>query len=97
MHLAAGPRGDVHPAAVCLVGELPCLPQAGAGTDVSGGSPALGFCLLKRRKYEDTYPQGFNPIKTLVLANHACSVDIHSTESCSRKKPYLWWILLHLS
>ena len=92
--LAAGHRGDVHPAATCLVRELLCLPQAGAGTGVSGGSAALGFCLLKRRKYKDTYPQGFIPIKILVLGNHTCSVDVHSKECCSSQKPCLWWILL---
>lgn len=49
---AAGHRGDAHPAAVCPVGELLSLPQAGAG--VSGGYIVLGFCLLKRRKHEET-------------------------------------------
>lgn len=43
--LAAGHRGDVHPAAVCPVLSLPQ-----AGGDVSGGSAGMGFCLLKRRK-----------------------------------------------
>lgn len=41
--LAAGHRGDVHPAAACPFRELLSLPQAGAGAGIGGGSVALGF------------------------------------------------------
>lgn len=89
--------GAGHPAAMCPVGELLSPPQSETGTGASGGSAVPGFCLLKRRKYKETYPWRFIPIKTLFPANHACAVDIHSKECCSSQKLYLWWILLLLS
>lgn len=89
--------GAGHPAAMCPVGELLSPPQSEAGTGASGGSAVPGFCLLKRRKYKETYPWRFIPIKTLFPANRARTVDIHSKECCSSQKLYLWWILLLLS